>query len=123
MKMTILHTETLKKWGGQQNRVLSEATGLLKKGHRVIIACHRGSMLAEKSKRTGLKVYEVNMVKQSHLKTIPELMRIIKKENVDIVCTHSSVDSWAGGLAAKFSGKTLMRFRHNLFHCLTALLL
>jgi glycosyltransferase involved in cell wall biosynthesis len=115
MKMTILHTETLKKWGGQQNRVLSEATGLLKKGHRVIIACHRGSMLAEKSKRTGLKVYEVNMVKQSHLKTIPELMRIIKKENVDIVCTHSSVDSWAGGLAAKFSGKTLMRFRHNLY--------
>lgn len=113
--MTVLHTETLKRWGGQQNRVLSEAAGLHKKGHRVIIACHRGSMLAEKTREAGLDLYEVNMVKQAHLKTVPGLMRIIKNEKVDIVSTHSSVDSWAGGLAAKFSGKALVRFRHNLY--------
>jgi glycosyltransferase involved in cell wall biosynthesis len=115
MKMTILHTETLKKWGGQQNRVLSEAAGLHKRGHRAIIACHRGSILAEKSKEAGLKTYEVNMIKQAHLKTVPGLIKIIKKENVDIVSTHSSVDSWAGGLAAKFTGRALVRFRHNLY--------
>ncbi len=113
--MTILHTETLRRWGGQQNRVLTEAVGLDKRGHNVIIACHRGSMLAGKSGEAGIKVYEVNMVKQAHLSTIPRLINIIKKEGVDIVSTHSSVDSWAGGIAARLSGKRLVRFRHNLY--------
>jgi len=113
--MNILHTETLKKWGGQQNRVLSEAVGLKQRKHKVIIACHKGSVLARKSHEAGLKVYEVNMLKQAHLATIPRLIHIIKKENIDIVSTHSSVDSWAGGLAAKLSGRRLVRFRHNLF--------
>ncbi len=113
--MVILHTEDLKNWGGQQNRVLTECIGLDKRGHKMIIACHKGSMLAQKSKMAGIKTYELNMVKQAHLLTIPKLIRIIKEEKVDIVATHSSVDSWAGGIAAKFAGRKLIRFRHNLY--------
>jgi glycosyltransferase involved in cell wall biosynthesis len=113
--MVILHTETLKKWGGQQNRVLIEITGLNKRGHHTILACHKGSVLAQKAKEAGVKVYEVNMVKQAHLKTIPQLINIIKREKVDIVSTHSSVDSWAGGLSAKLSNRRLVRFRHNIY--------
>lgn len=113
--MNILHTETLKKWGGQQNRVLMECIGMSKRGHKMVIACHRGSILAQKAEEAGIKVYEVNMVKQAHLATIPKLIKIIKDENVDIVCTHSSVDSWAGGIAAKIAGRKLVRFRHNLY--------
>lgn len=55
------------------------------------------------------------MAKHAHLTTIPKLIRIIKKERVDIVSTHSSVDSWAGGIAAKLTGRCLVRFRHNLY--------
>ncbi len=113
--MNILHTETLKRWGGQQNRVLTEAVGLDKRGYRVVVACNKGSALAEKLKKAGIKVYELNMVKQAHLQTVPKLISIIKKEGIDIVSTHSSVDSWAGGLAAKLSGRRLVRFRHNLY--------
>lgn len=113
--MNILHTETLTNWGGQQNRVLAEAAGLNKRGHNVIIVCHRGSILAGKSGKAGVKVYEVNMVKQAHLKNVPRLVSIIRKEKIDIVSTHSSVDSWAGGIAAKLAGRTLVRFRHNLY--------
>lgn len=115
MKLNILHTETLKNWGGQQNRVLSECIGLNRRGHTAIIACHKGSMLAQKAKEAGIKTYEVNMVKQAYLTTIPKLVKIIKRENVDIVSTHSSVDSWAGGIAAKLTGKKLVRFRHNIY--------
>jgi glycosyltransferase involved in cell wall biosynthesis len=113
--MTILHTETLKKWGGQQNRILTEATGLSKRGHKVVIACHKDSILAQKAKEAGIKVYEVNMVKQALLTTIPMLINIIKKEGVDIISTHSSVDSWSGGIASKLAGRRLVRFRHNLY--------
>lgn len=113
--MNVLHTETLKKWGGQQNRVLSEAVGLTKRGHKVIIACHEASILALKAKQANIKVYEMNMVKQAHLVNIPKLIRIIKGENIEVVSTHSSVDSWAGGIAAKLTGRHLVRFRHNLY--------
>ncbi|MBI5098988.1 MAG: glycosyltransferase family 4 protein [Nitrospirae bacterium] len=113
--MNILHTETLKRWGGQQNRVLSEALGLQKRGHNVIIACQRESVLAQKARQAGIKIYEMNMVKQAYLAAIPRLMKIIKEENIEIVSTHSSVDSWAGGIAAKLTGRHLVRFRHNLY--------
>jgi glycosyltransferase involved in cell wall biosynthesis len=113
--VNILHTETLKKWGGQQNRVLSESVGLTKRGHKVVIACHEASILALKAKQANLKVYEMNMVKQAHLVNIPKLIKIIKGENIEVVSTHSSVDSWAGGIAAKLTGRHLVRFRHNLY--------
>jgi glycosyltransferase involved in cell wall biosynthesis len=113
--MIILHTETLKKWGGQQNRVLAEAVGLTQKGHKVVIACHRGSVLAHKAKDAGITVHELNMVKQAHALTIPKMIKIIRQEQIEIVATHSSVDSWAGGIAAKLAGRKLVRFRHNLY--------
>jgi glycosyltransferase involved in cell wall biosynthesis len=113
--MNILHTETLKRWGGQQNRVLVESKGLIQRGHRVVIACNRGSVLARKAKDAGIKVYELDMNKKTYFRTIPQLMGIIKREEIDIVSTHSSVDSWAGGIAAKLTGRKLVRFRHNLY--------
>jgi glycosyltransferase involved in cell wall biosynthesis len=113
--MRILHTETLKRWGGQQNRILMECTGMRKLGHEMIIACNKGSMLAQKARKVGIKVYEVRMLKQTHLITIPKIIKIIKDEAIDIVCTHSSVDSWAGGIAAKIAKRKLIRFRHNIY--------
>ncbi len=113
--MNIFHTETLKKWGGQQNRVLLEALGLQDRGHKVIIACHRESVLSQKAKHSGIKVYEMNMVKQAYPAIIIKLIKIIREENIDIVSTHSSVDSWAGGIAARLAGRKLVRFRHNLY--------
>jgi len=60
-------------------------------------------------------VYELNIVKQAHALNIPKLIRIIRQEKIEVVATHSSVDSWAGGIAAKLSGRRLVRFRHNLY--------
>jgi len=113
--MVILQTETLRGWGGQQNRVLAESIGFNERGHRAIIACRAGSMLSEKAREAGIKVYELNMVKKAHLSNIPKLINIIKKEQVDLVATHSSVDSWAGGLAARLTGRRLIRLRQNLY--------
>ncbi|MBI4847602.1 MAG: glycosyltransferase family 4 protein [Nitrospirae bacterium] len=113
--MNILHTETLKKWGGQQNRILAEATGFIKRGHKVVIACHKGSVLAQKAKQAGIKVHEMNMTKNGYLPIFMKVKRIIKDEQIDLVSTHSSVDTWAGGTAAKLSGKKLVRFRQNLY--------
>ena len=113
--MIILHTETLKRWGGEQHRLLNEAVGLNKRGHKVVLVCNPGSVIAGKAAGAGIKVYELRMTKKNYLLTIPKIIRIIREEDVDIVSTHSSVDSWAGGIAAKLTGRRLVRFRHNLY--------
>jgi len=94
--------------------VLQEAAGLSRRGHRVIIACNKGSLLSERAREAGIKTYEVNMTKGSYLFTIPKLVSIIRREKVDIVCTHSSVDSWGGGIASLLTRRILVRYKHNL---------
>ncbi len=37
--MRILHTEASQGWGGQEIRILSEASGLIARGHDVHLAC------------------------------------------------------------------------------------
>ncbi|MEN2986538.1 MAG: glycosyltransferase family 4 protein [Thermodesulfovibrionaceae bacterium] len=113
--MNILHTETLKRWGGQQNRVLNEIIRLKEKGYHVVLVCNKNSMIAQKSKIFGIKVYEIDLKKTNYWRTIPKLIDIIKKENINIVSTHSSVDSWAAGIAAKLCGRKFVRFKHNMF--------
>ncbi|GAB6182649.1 glycosyltransferase family 4 protein [Thermodesulfovibrio hydrogeniphilus] len=117
--MNILHTETLKRWGGQQKRVLNECIGLSQKGHKIVLVCNKNSMLSQKAKEAGIKVYELDFKKSKIIIkiiiNILKLIKIIKKEKIEIVATHSSTDSWAGGIAAKLSGCKLVRFRHNLY--------
>jgi glycosyltransferase involved in cell wall biosynthesis len=113
--MKILHTETLKRWGGQQSRVLQQAIGLSRRGHGMILACNKGSILSQRAREAGIKTYELNLTKWSYHVTIPKLMAIIRKEEVDIVCTNSSIDSWAGGIAARLTGRELVRIKHNVY--------
>ncbi len=113
--MNILHTETLKRWGGEQKRVLNECISLAKRGHKIVLVCNKNSMLSQKAKEAGIKVYELDFRKSKVIINILRLIKIIKKEEIEIVATHSSTDSWAGGIAAKLSGCKLVRFRHNLY--------
>jgi len=113
--MNILHTETLKRWGGQQNRVFGELIRLKDRGHKMVLACNRDSVIGRNSKDAGIKVYELNFKKSTYWRTIPLLMKIIKSEDISIVSTHSSTDSWAAGIAARLTGRRLVRFKHNMF--------
>lgn len=113
--MNILHTETLKRWGGQQNRVLSEMIKFKEKGYKVVFVCNKNSIIAQKAKNSEIKVYEIEFKKTNYWETIPKLISIIKSEKIDIISTHSSTDSWAAGIAAKITKRKLVRFKHNMF--------
>jgi glycosyltransferase involved in cell wall biosynthesis len=40
------------------------------------------------------------------------LYRYVLKNNLDVIHTHSSVDSWLGGVVGKLSGVPVIRTRH-----------
>ncbi|MCX6989912.1 MAG: glycosyltransferase family 4 protein [Chlamydiae bacterium] len=110
--MNILHTESSNGWGGQEIRILREAEGLRDRGHEVTFAVVAGGGLVTKARQKGFLVYEVPMNKKSALMTLIQLQRIIRDKEIDIINTHSSWDSWIGGLAARLTKRKLVRTRH-----------
>ncbi len=110
--MTVLHTESSSGWGGQEIRILNEALGMRKKGYEIIFAVAKGGGLVREARKEGFTVYEVSFKRYALPLTFLKLLQIIKKHDVEIINTHSSLDAWTGGFASRFSGKKVVRTRH-----------
>ena len=111
---TVLHTESSKGWGGQENRIMKESLGLKDLGAKVIILCQPGSMLEEKASSKGIEVRVCRMKKHYDLAAVQHILRLIRKEAVDVVSTHSGRDSFLAGLAGRLSRRrpVIVRTRH-----------
>lgn len=110
--MKILHTEASPGWGGQEMRILSEARGMRERGHTVVFAVQEKGGLVQPAREAGFLVYEMPFKKSKALGVLIGLMRLMRKHDIEVVNTHSSLDAWLGGLAAKISGCKVIRTRH-----------
>jgi glycosyltransferase involved in cell wall biosynthesis len=109
---TVLHTESSPGLGGQEIRILDEARWTRERGWRVILACQPNGPLHERARSTGLETVPVSMRAAWDPRAISTLARLIARQRVDIVHTHSSVDGWLGGLAARMARVPVVRTRH-----------
>lgn len=109
---TILHTEASPGWGGQEIRTLQEALGMQKRGHKVVLAVQKGGGLVAPAKRAGLITYEIPFSKPRVPIALCMLLKIIMREKIHIINTHSSLDAWLGGILAKILRKKVIRTRH-----------
>ena len=115
--MNILHTETLKGWGGQQNKTLKELVSLKNLGHNTFLICNPNSQISKKAKEKGIIVFEQEMSKKNFHKTIPYFLNFIKTHNVNMMISHGSTDSWIVAISGNLSSRKpfIARERHNLF--------
>jgi len=110
--ITVLHTESSPGLGGQEIRTLSEARWTMERGWRVILACPREGRLYERARAAGVEAVAIPMRAAWSARAVWRLARLIKRERVDLVHTHSSVDAWVGGLAARAARVPVVRTRH-----------
>jgi len=110
--MRILHLEASPGWGGQEMRILSEAEGMRERGHTVIFVVMHGAELGKQARAKNFVVYECNFHKPGWFITLPKLVWYCTKHKIDVVNTHSSLDAWIGGIAARIAGKKIVRTRH-----------
>ena len=111
----ILHTEAAAGWGGQEIRVLQETRLLLERGHRVSLVCQTDSPLEERARsisNSRFYLIPISMKSALSLWVFLSLYRYVSKNNLDVIHTHSSVDSWLGGVVGKLSGVPVIRTRH-----------
>jgi glycosyltransferase involved in cell wall biosynthesis len=110
--LTILHTEASPGWGGQEIRILTEAWAFAKRGFRVMLACQPGTPLVKEAQYEGLPVRPVAMRGALDVMACWRLQRLMRAEGVDLVHTHSSIDAWLAGFAAKSLRLPVVRSRH-----------
>jgi glycosyltransferase involved in cell wall biosynthesis len=109
---TVLHTESSPGLGGQELRTLSEARWIAERGWRVLLAGQPDGRFVGRSHAAGLEAVGLRMRGAWDLGAVWALRRLIRREHVSIVHTHSSVDGWVGGLAARAAGVPVVRTRH-----------
>jgi glycosyltransferase involved in cell wall biosynthesis len=112
--LTIVHTESSLGWGGQEIRILSEAAGMRRRGHRVrVYAAHR-SRLAEEAARFDVPVVVLPIGRKLPTGLVA-MKRALGDDAPDIVNSHSSTDSWLAALACRMltpRAPVLVRTRH-----------
>ncbi|MBI3716493.1 MAG: glycosyltransferase family 4 protein [Betaproteobacteria bacterium] len=113
--LSILHTESSIGWGGQEIRILTEARGMIDRGHRVMLLTPPKAEMLPAAKKMGVPVEAVDIEK----KRVGPLLSLRKwlstnGRNYDVINTHSSTDSWLAAVAcASLSGMPAMvRTRH-----------
>jgi len=109
---TVLHTESSPGLGGQEVRTLTEARWTGERGWRVLVAGQPDGRFVERARQAGLETLAVRMRGPWDVPAVWSLARAIRRERVDIVHTHSSVDGWVGGLAARITAIPVVRTRH-----------
>ena len=108
----VLHTEWSDGWGGQEIRILAESKAFIQKGYEIIIAAQPNGELFKQSNQAEVPTIALKLNKGLNLYSIFYLIRYIKDNQIDIVHTHSSVDSRTAGIAARIAGIKVVRSRH-----------
>ncbi len=98
-RLTIVHTESSCGWGGQELRTLTEAAGMLRRGHCVILLCPPEAPMHAHAVRLGVPV-EALPIGRKNWKGLSALRRWLKTHpTIDVLNTHSSTDAWLAALA------------------------
>lgn len=97
--LSILHTESSLGWGGQEIRILSEARGMIGRGHEVRLIGAVGAPIVKQAPAWGVPAYELPIAKKRlvGLKCMLEWLR--QERRAHVVSTHSSTDAWLVAVA------------------------
>lgn len=110
--MKILHTESSRGWGGQEIRILTEAAGMIARGHTVEIACPAEARIFAEAPRYGVPVHAMT-IGRKNMAGFRALRGFLRTHPYDVINTHSSTDTWLTALASLgWPAPPLVRTRH-----------
>jgi glycosyltransferase involved in cell wall biosynthesis len=111
--MRILHTEASLGWGGQEIRILTEAAGLIGRGHAVELACPPDARIFAEAPRFGVPATALP-IGRKRLRGLAALRGFINARPIDVINVHSSTDSWLSAIACRSMRRppALVRTRH-----------
>ena len=111
--LRILHTESSLGWGGQEIRTLTEAVGMMQRGHQVTLLCPPEAQIYAAAKERNIPVFALPIGRKNLLGLLA-MLQWLRKHPVDVMITHSSTDSWLTAVAncLRPSAPPIIRLRH-----------
>ncbi len=103
--------------GGVETGTLDLARYLVKSGHKAVVVSNGGEMVKE-LESFGAIHYQLPVHRKSFfimLKTVPKLVEIIKREQIDIVHARSRVPAWVAYLASRRAGCVFITTCHGYY--------
>lgn len=96
----IVHTEASCGWGGQEIRILEESKGMLERGHRITLLCPEEATIYSRAADWGVEAIALPIRKKrwADFKALRGWLKA-HVQDIDIVNTHSSTDSWLAAVA------------------------
>ncbi len=112
-RLRILHTESSLGWGGQEIRVLTEARGVARRGHEVLLAAPAEARIFHEAPRFGVEALALPLGRK-RVGAMLALRAFLAGRAFDVVNTHSSTDSWLAALACSTlrPAPAIVRTRH-----------
>ncbi|HLC41186.1 MAG TPA: glycosyltransferase, partial [Methylomirabilota bacterium] len=74
--------------------------------------CQPRSGMARHARAYGVATIPLRMRAPYDVSALVALVGLIRREAIHLVHTHSSIDSWLGGMAARLTGRPVVRSRH-----------
>lgn len=98
--MRILHTESSTGWGGQEIRILTEARGLIDRGHQVTLLTPADAEILPAARDRGITVQALP-IGRKRFGPLRALRRWLAEHgrSFNVINTHSSTDSWLTAVA------------------------
>ncbi|MBF0308239.1 MAG: glycosyltransferase [Magnetococcales bacterium] len=109
----ILHVEASCGWGGQEIRTLTEARGLIGRGHELLLLAPEEAHILRNAPQYGVPAQATPLGKKS-LSALWAMRKQLLRFAPHIVVSHSSVDSWLAAVAVRTLAPRppLLRLRH-----------
>jgi len=100
----VLQINSARTWRGGEQQTLWLCQGLQRRGHKIFLACQPNSPLMERALRAGLSVNPVAMRGEWDVMAVRKLVRLIRRQAIEVVHFHTAHAHTLGLLAAQWAG-------------------
>ncbi|HTY45796.1 MAG TPA: lipopolysaccharide heptosyltransferase II [Patescibacteria group bacterium] len=103
--------------GGVETGTVDLSRRLVRMGHKAVVVSNGGELVAQ-LEASGAVHYKLPVHKKnifSMLATVPKLVEIIVKEEIDIIHARSRVPAWIAYLASRRTGKVFITTCHGYY--------
>ncbi len=115
-KLNILFSNSISshKWGGGEKWMVTAASGLSGRGHRVMVSGKGNSIFLSNARDKGLNIIPLNFFEDYSPFKIWHTKRILERENVDVIVLNLKKDIRVAGIAARLAKVPVIIARNGI---------
>ncbi len=114
MNIFFMNSVGIHSWGGGEKWMLTTATGLRERGHRIYFCGQTGSLFLQQCLAAGFETFPLKIKSDVSIPNIVRLAGFFRQNEIDAVIANFNKDVRLAGIAGYFGGKPVVVARNGL---------